>query len=61
MLIVNPILVVYILKFTLYLEEGNCFEVVIKKVICQNHPFHICITMFHNACCCDDLSKCDIN
>ncbi len=32
MLIVNPILVVYILKFTLYLEEGNCFEVVKKRL-----------------------------
>jgi hypothetical protein len=31
MLIVNPNLVVYILKFTLYLEEGNCFKVVKKK------------------------------
>ncbi len=32
MLIVNPILLVYILKFTLYLEEGNCFEVVKKRL-----------------------------
>ncbi len=32
MLIVNPILVVHILKFTLYLEEGNCFEVVKKRL-----------------------------
>jgi hypothetical protein len=61
MLIVNLILVVYILKLPCTLEEGNCFEVVKKKVICQNHPFHICITMFHNACCYDDLSHCDIN
>jgi hypothetical protein len=42
MLIVNPNFgSIYILKFTLYLEEGNYFEVVkTKKVICQNHHFH---------------------
>jgi len=48
MLIVNPILVVHILKFTLYLEEGNCFEVVKKRLYAKIILFIFalsCLTM----------------